>query len=67
LKAEYLHIGIDDGVPFESRTLTHYRCFWGPVWKQSRLLTHVVATGGPFESRVRTYCSFYWGPFKNIV
>jgi len=35
LKVEYLHIAVEVGIPFESRLLTHYKCCWGPLSKQS--------------------------------
>ena len=38
LKAECLHITIAVGGLFESRERTHYRCCWGPFWKQSTYL-----------------------------
>jgi len=34
LKARYFHITIGVWFPFESRVLTHYSCFKGPLWKQ---------------------------------
>jgi len=40
-KAEYLHVTIIAGGPFESRVasqLTHCSCSWGPLWRQSSLL-----------------------------
>ena len=35
LKAEYLHISVVVGGPFESRLPSNCGCCWGPLWKQS--------------------------------
>ena len=36
--------------PFESKVFAHYKCCWGPFWKQSSLLTHYSCCCGPFET-----------------
>jgi len=51
--------------PIEGRVLTHYSCFWGPFWKQSRIPIHCSCCWESLQkqsSRVFTPCSCCWGP-----
>ena len=57
LIAEYLHISVDVGGPFESRLPSGWSCCWGPHWKQF-ICTLQFLLGAPsmkFKSRVLTH------------
>jgi len=72
-KAEYLHITVASGAPlnaeylkittvvgpFESRVLTHYSCYCGPLWKQR---TYDVLRNILYEWIIRV--SPKWGKFS---
>jgi len=49
LKTEYLHIPVVAGGPFESTALTHYSCYWRPLWKQSTY-TLKLLLGAPLKA-----------------
>jgi len=46
LKAEYFHISVGVGGPFESRLPSNCRCRWGPL--ESKIPTHYTYCRGPF-------------------
>jgi len=54
LKAEYLHIIVAVGSPFESRALTHCNCCCGPF--ESKAPTRCSCSWRLFESRVLMIC-----------
>jgi len=69
LNARCFHIAIAVEGPFESRVLTHYSFFEGPLqWSlKAEYLHFSVALGGPFDNKVFAHNSFWRGPIESRV
>jgi len=50
LKAEYLHITVTLGGPFQSRVLTHDTCYTGASWKAESVNMTVAILIGILEA-----------------
>jgi len=50
--------------PSEKKVLTHYTCFWCPLWKQGTYTLQMIL-GIPLKNKVLTHYTCCWGPFES--